>query len=280
MGTEPEPGDHGETRMGWRLPADPAAGAIPPEPSGTAETHLRGPGADQTYARDPGADQTYARDPGAGETYARDPGADETYARNPGADQTYAREAAAGETSLRDPDTAATRIPGGGASPHPADGDVRRFGPGVTAAPQWTDAGAGQRPVRRGRSVRGGVLFALVVLAAVIAYLLFWRPDPLVLTGAEVAPAAPPGQGCDVTVDVVGTIHTNGESGTIHYRWLRSDGESSGPLTQTAEAGQPVVQVHLLWTLSGTGRYPASATLEISQPQPLTATGGFTYSCR
>jgi hypothetical protein len=124
------------------------------------------------------------------------------------------------------------------------------------------------------------VLFALLVLAAVIAYLLLWRPDPLVLTGAEVAPAAPPGQACDVTVDVVGTIHTNGLAGTIHYRWLRSDGESTGPLTQTAEAGQPVVQAHLLWTLSGKGRYPASATLEISQPQPMSATGGFTYSCR
>ena len=36
----------------------------------------------------------------------------------------------------------------------------------------------------------------------------------------------------------------------------------------------------LLWTLSGRGRYPASATLEISAPQPMTATGGFTYSCR
>jgi hypothetical protein len=124
------------------------------------------------------------------------------------------------------------------------------------------------------------MLVALLVLVGVLAYLLLWHPDSLALTGAEVAPAAQPGQACDVTVDVVGTIHTNGKAGTIGYRWLRSDGESTAPLTQTAEAGQPVLQVHLFWTLSGKGRYPASATLEISQPQPVSATGGFTYSCR
>jgi hypothetical protein len=124
------------------------------------------------------------------------------------------------------------------------------------------------------------VLALLLLLGAVLAYLLLWRSDPLVLTGAEVAPAAPPGQACNVTVDVVGTIHTNGQAGTIQYRWLRSDGESTGPLTQTAEVGKPVVQVHLLWALSGKGRYPASATLEISQPRPLNTAGGFTYSCR
>ena len=124
------------------------------------------------------------------------------------------------------------------------------------------------------------MLVALLVLAGVFAYLLLWHPDPLVLTGAEAAPAAQPGQACDVTVDVVGTIHTNGKAGTIAYRWLRSDGESTGPLTQTTEVGKPDVQVHLLWTLSGKGSYPATATLEISQPRPLSAVGRFTYSCR
>jgi hypothetical protein len=110
------------------------------------------------------------------------------------------------------------------------------------------------------------MLVALLALAGVFAYLLLWYPDPLVLTGAEAAPAAQPGRACDVTVDVVGTIHTNGES--------------TGPLTQTTEVGKLDVQVHLLWTLSGKGSYPATATLEISQPRPLSAVSRFTYSCR
>lgn len=231
-------GDPRRTQLGWRLPADPAAQAIPPERPGTRETQLRDPGTRETQLRDPRA----------------------------------------GETQLRDPGTRETQLPSGDA--RPPEGVVRRFGPGVTAAPQWAGAGTQQPPARRRRSARRGVLLALVAVAAVVAYLLLWHPDPVAVTGAEVAPAAQPGQACNVTVDVVGTIHTNGKSGTIQYRWLRSDGESIGPLTQTAEEGQPVVQVHLLWTLSGRGRYPASATLEISAPQPMSATGGFTYSCR
>jgi hypothetical protein len=35
----------------------------------------------------------------------------------------------------------------------------------------------------------------------------------------------------------------------------------------------------LFWTLTGKGRYPGSAALQILQPQPMEATGGFTYSC-
>jgi hypothetical protein len=117
-------------------------------------------------------------------------------------------------------------------------------------------------------------------VAGVLAYLLLWRPDPLVLTGAEVAPATPPGSTCDVTVDLVGTIHTNGLRGDIEYRWLRSDGETTAPVTQTVDPGQTAVQVHLLWTLAGRGIYPATANLQILQPQPVQATGGFTYHCR
>jgi hypothetical protein len=44
--------------------------------------------------------------------------------------------------------------------------------------------------------------------------------------------------------------------------------------------GRLGADVEPAWTLSGKGTYPATATPEISRPQPLTATGGFTYTCR
>jgi hypothetical protein len=162
----------------------------------------------------------------------------------------------------------------------PAGGELR-FGPGVRSAPGWSVAGSVASPDRR-RPGRRSVIPALttLVIAAALAYLLLWRPDPLVVLGAEVAPAVDLGRSCDVTVDVVGTIRTNGRAGTIEYRWLRSDGESTAPLSQTVAADTPAIQVHLLWTLSGRGSYPATARLQILHPQPVEATGGFTYSCR
>lgn len=256
-------GDQDGTQLGWRLPADP------PEPEGplAGETRGRAPGDADTRPRSPGTADPHPGSTGFAETQLRNPGFRETRPREGGAQETRSpQEWASRETHRRQGSTAG-----------PGEDVVHRFGPGLTAAPGWS--GPARRPRRRG-SPRGGVLFAGLALCAVLAFLLLWRPDPVVLTGAEVGPAAPPGQACDVTVDVVGTIHTNGRAGTIGYRWLRSDGESSEPLTQTVEDGQTSAQVHLFWTLSGKGRYPATATLEITQPQPLSATGGFTYACR
>jgi hypothetical protein len=125
----------------------------------------------------------------------------------------------------------------------PAEGVVRRFGPGVSAVPQWSGAAAPKPPTRRQRSAWGGVLLAFLAIAAVIAYLVLGRSDPLVLTGAAVAPAADLGQTCDVTVDVVGTIRTNGQAGAVRYRWIRCDGESTTLLSQSVESGQTEVKV-------------------------------------
>jgi len=159
-----------------------------------------------------------------------------------------------------------------------------RFGPGVgTAAPPPTWQAASKRRRRRPRRGRLRALVSgLVTLAlagGVAAYLWRQQADPLVVTGAVVAPAEDPGDQCDLTVDVVGTIQTNGQPGTITYQWIRSDGETSAVLDQSVPAGRFSTQVHLFWSFSGQGRYDATATLRILAPTGVEAAGQFTYAC-
>ncbi|MFC4943148.1 hypothetical protein [Pseudonocardia sp. GCM10023141] len=121
-------------------------------------------------------------------------------------------------------------------------------------------------------------MITALIAIGVLAFLLT-RPAPLQVSVATVAPAADPGTSCGATVDVVGTITTNGRPGAITYQWVRSDGQVSGELTQSVADGATSTQVHLLWTFSGSGRYPASATLRVLRPDPVDAVGHFTYSC-
>lgn len=160
------------------------------------------------------------------------------------------------------------------------------FGPGVpgpgravtTPTPGWAPVGpAVRRPRRRLRPLGG--LLTLLVVGAVLAYLFLYAGNPLQVTSATVAPAADPGAACDVTVDVVGTIHTNGKAGTISYQWVRNDGEVSAVLTEPVAEGTETAQVHLQWKFTGSGQYVAESTLHVLTPNPLQATGGFTYSC-
>jgi hypothetical protein len=162
-----------------------------------------------------------------------------------------------------------------------------RFGPGAGAAsrpPTWPTADR-RRPGRRRGRWRGRLralasgLVTLVLVAGVAAYLWQRHENPLVVTGAVVAAAEEPGDQCDVTVDVVGTIQTNGPPGTISYQWIRSDGETSGVLDQSVPSGRASTQVHLFWSFSGQGRYDATATLRILAPTPMEVVGQFTYAC-
>ena len=165
-----------------------------------------------------------------------------------------------------------------------------RFGPGAgdTAGrpPAWQPAGERRRGRSgRGRPRRGRLralasgLVTLVLVAGVAAYLWRQQENPLVVTGAVVAPAEEPGGRCDVTVDVVGTIQTNGQPGTVTYQWIRSDGETSAVLDQSVPSGRASTQVHLFWSFAGQGRYDATATLKILAPTPTEASGQFSYSC-
>jgi hypothetical protein len=90
----------------------------------------------------------------------------------------------------------------------------------------------------------------------------------------------PAGPACDGTADVVGVVRTNGEPGTIDYRWLRSDGTTSGTLREKVTQGRREVRLHLLWTFHGQGSHQARAELEITSPAAHTASARFTYDCR
>lgn len=191
---------------------------------------------------------------------------------------------AAAPTVVRPFAATGAESPGAGVRSADADGVTVRFGPGVTQppttdpprAPGWTRRPA---PRRRGRrNLVSGVVTGLIV-AAVIVYLLQSRAGPLAVLEATVAPAADPGRACDVTVDVVGTVRTNGQAGTITYQWSRSDGELTERLTQTVGDGAVTTDVHLLWTLAGRGTYSATATLRIIEPNPVDTAGSFTYAC-
>ncbi len=161
---------------------------------------------------------------------------------------------------------------------------THRFGPGMGATATPTPTRQPSKPARRPRRRRrwvGLVAGALAtgLLAAAVVVVLLDRAPALSVVGATVAPAADPGRACDVTVDVVGTVTTNGRAGTVTYEWSRSDGAGSGPLTSSVAEGATSVDVHLYWQFSGHGRLPATATLRVTAPAPVEASGSFTYDC-
>jgi hypothetical protein len=172
--------------------------------------------------------------------------------------------------------------------------ELIRFGRGVATprapqemapAPAWQGSTApypiAQRPNRTRRrviSILSGVL--TVVLLALVGYYIVQRLTPLQLTGVAVGVAQPLGNACDVQVDVVGTVTSNGGSGPFTYRWIRSDGAATGVFTQEVSFGTEATQVHLLWKFSGKGTLKAKATLQILTPQLAEASTEFTYNCK
>lgn len=165
-----------------------------------------------------------------------------------------------------------------------------RFGPGVpdpeTARTMavWQGAGpagaagaeAAGQPKRR---LLGGFLLAALVLAAVAGFLLWQRfGTPLAVSSVTVS-ASPVALGCDGTESIVATVHTNGSSGTLHYRWVRSDGTDSGVLSQGVASGLHQVQLPLRWTFQGPDHMQATATLELTSPSTRSASANFNYSC-
>lgn len=193
------------------------------------------------------------------------------------------------------------------ARPDRVEGAVLRFGPGVPTPPPGTAAlphpagrtAAGRtsggaptlvapappaagRPRRRGRRY---VLPALVLLG-VLAFLAWQRYGPraavldvAVRTDGVVPARAVTGDGCGGTADVVAVVRIDGRPGTLTYRWLRSDGSTSGVLTERVRRGQREARLHLLWTFSGQGAYTARADLHMLTPSRHTAGTTFTYTC-
>jgi hypothetical protein len=180
------------------------------------------------------------------------------------------------------------------AVPDRVEGEVLRFGPGVpgsartangtTAADIWHGTLPGQPhdPRHSGKRQRGGLrryALAAAVLIAVIAFLLWQRLGPGLAVESVTVQTDPRGPACDDTADVTGVVVTNGEPGTIEYRWLRSDGTASGTLRERLTTGQREARLHLLWTFRGRGTHEARAELRILAPGTRTASARFTYTC-
>ena len=169
----------------------------------------------------------------------------------------------------------------------PGPGELLRFGPGVPVpaaaglgpiAAIWRGEAPPGEPASRNRKLARWLL-PLLVLIAVIAILLWQRSGPaLAVTGAAVHPSSP-SLTCGGTATLTATVHTNGASGTITYRWKRSDGTVSDNLQQQVGKGSTTVQVVLLWAFHGQGALSPTATFELLSPGAVTAAATFTYSC-
>ncbi|WP_405861755.1 hypothetical protein OG361_40220 [Streptomyces sp. NBC_00090] len=190
------------------------------------------------------------------------------------------------------------------AKPDRVDGEVLRFGPGVTAAAVgraantptaaqiWHGTLPGSPPpgpVRRRRSWRYAP--ACAVLALVLVFLAWQHYGPGVAV-REVTVTAPGRElGCDSTADVVALVRTDGRPGTVTYRWERSDGTRSAPLRERLSRGQKEAELHLMWTFHGSGTHRATARLVIESPTghttsapassgaAVSASASFTYRC-
>jgi hypothetical protein len=202
-------------------------------------------------------------------------------------------------TLIQDGPDAATQIreeSPASVAPDRVEGEVLRFGPGVTAAVLQRNGGnnttaeiwhgtlAGQpagpaQPPERRRSGLRRYALAGTVLLAVLAFLAWQRYGPALAVKSVTVQTTAQALGCDSTADIVGVLSTNGRPGTVRYRWERSDGTTSGVLREKLTRGQKQARLHLLWTFQGKGEYQAAAVLRIVSPTGDTATTRFTYRC-
>ncbi|MEU5528994.1 hypothetical protein ABZ744_18815 [Micromonospora chersina] len=178
--------------------------------------------------------------------------------------------------------TADARAVGGGTAPAP--GGELRFGPGVPATPPPAPAWPAAPPARRPRPVWRRVVSVLstlltAALLVVVGLYLWERLRPLEVEGVTVAVPRPPGVACDVTVDVVATVRTNGRGGVIRYQWFRSDAAPGSLLTERVGRGQRTATLTLKWTFSGVGATTGTATVNIIEPSPVQAGTQVRYRC-
>ncbi|MEH0934139.1 hypothetical protein [Micromonospora psammae] len=158
-------------------------------------------------------------------------------------------------------------------------GEVR-FGPGVPAAPAWpVTAPRRPRPLRRRITAVVSTLLTVALVAAV-GFWLWQRLSPLEVTGVRVAVPQPAGNRCDVTVEVVATVATNGRGGVIEYQWLRSGSSPGAILAERTGWRQRTATFTLKWTFSGAGSTTETATVNIVSPTPTQASTEVSYTCR
>jgi hypothetical protein len=169
----------------------------------------------------------------------------------------------------------------------------------VADDPQWPEQGP--RPEDRGR--RGGnggpdgwptarprprrrrwtgvlsSVLTVAIVAGIAAYVWTKTHQTLKITAATVSVTNPDKIACNSTVNVVGTIFTNGKGGPITYQWTK-DGENLPTGTVTATSGQQQVRVDLQWNLRGKGVHHAAAIFQVFTPNVISAqSASFTYQC-
>jgi hypothetical protein len=144
--------------------------------------------------------------------------------------------------------------------------------------PQTWPSARPRPPRRRWAGVLSSLL-TFAIVAGIAAYVWNKTHHTLQVTDATVLVANPGKIGCDSTVDVVGTIYTNGNGGPITYQWTK-DGENQPVSTVTAASGQQQVRVDLRWLLRGKGTHQGVAILQVFTPNVVSQQSAtFTYKC-
>jgi len=137
------------------------------------------------------------------------------------------------------------------------------------------------RPKRRRRRWTGVLssVLTVAIVAGIAAYVWTKTHQTLKVTAATVSVTNPGKIACNSTVDVVGTISTNGKGGPITYQWTK-DGANLPTGTVTATSGQQQVRVELQWYLAGKGVHHAVAIFQVFTPNVISAqSASFTYTC-
>ena len=146
-----------------------------------------------------------------------------------------------------------------------------RFGPGLSggsappAMPNWGKPAKPRRRPRRWLSVLSTFL-TLAIIAAVGVVLWLRTHEVFKVTSVAVAPAALPGNKCNVTVDVVGSIVTNGRGGQVTYQWVRNGDIASPVATTVVGTGQTTAPLHLDWYLHRQGHLPGDGRTTGAEP--------------
>ena len=164
--------------------------------------------------------------------------------------------------------------PVAGAGPRPEDKGRHRANGGPDG---WPAA----RPRRRRRRWTGVLssLLTVAIVAGIAGYVWNKTHQTLKVTAATVSVTNPGKIACNSTVDVVGTISTNGKGGPITYQWTK-DGQNLPTGTVTASSGQQQLRVELQWYLAGKGIHHATAIFQVFTPNVISAqSASFTYTC-
>jgi Protein kinase domain len=159
--------------------------------------------------------------------------------------------------------------------PRPEDrGNNRRANRGPDGWPT-----ARPRPRRRRWTGVLSSVLTVAIVAGIAGYVWTKTHQTLKITAATVSVTNPGKIACNSTVDVVGTVSTNGKGGPITYQWTK-DGENLPTGTVTATSGQQQVRVELQWYLGGKGIHHAVAIFQVFTPNVISAqSASFTYTC-